>query len=822
MNNQINLLIIYFCKRQNLYGLVIDKFLQKNSLTKADLLQDLELITQSRELGNIARKEVFLGKASFAISGDGKELPQAVLGRFFQNGDTRSGYYRDQTFMLANGCLTAQQYFAQVYAHSSLKDEPVSAGRLMSGHFGTPFVDKDGDWLPLKDLKNSTTDISPTAGQMPRLLGLAYASKLYRQNAELHPENNFSRQGNEIAFGTIGNASCAEGLFLETINAGGVLQVPMLVSIWDDEYGISVPNKLQMTKANVSEALSGFQRTEEKEGYEIFRVRGWDYPNLIKTYAQAAKICREQHVPVIVHVTELTQPYGHSSSGSHERYKPAERLEWEKEHDCNAKFEEWLRSENIATNEEIDQAIANGKAKAKEGKDKAWKSYQNELKDDKAKTIALLDGLIEVSQHKAKLQKLRDGLGNEMYLLKKHIAQAVKQSLRITLYEEMTPARRELMDWNNKVRLITHEHFSGSLNNTAKDSVMNVKTVAPEYSENSELVDGYQVINKFFDLKFAEDPRIFAIGEDVGFIGDVNQGLAGLQEKYGDLRLTDTGIRETTIIGQGIGAAMRGLKPIAEIQYLDYVLYALQTMSDDLATLQYRTFSQQKAPMIIRTRGHRLQGVWHSGSPIGLLINGLRGIHICTPRSMVQACGMYNTLLKSGDPGLVIECLNGYRLKEQVPDNLSEHTVNLGEIEILREGTDISIITYGAMCRVVMKAAEELAKHDISCEVIDVQTLLPFDRNQQCLESIKKTNRVLFADEDVPGGATAYMMQQVVEKQEAYYYLDSKPKSISSWSHRPAYAVDGDYFSKPNEDDVFDYVYGMMRESDPTKFPELY
>jgi pyruvate/2-oxoglutarate/acetoin dehydrogenase E1 component len=577
-----------------------------------------------------------------------------------------------------------------------------------------------------------------------------------------------------------------------------------------------------MTKSDVSEALSGFQRTDEKEGYEIFRVKGWDYPNLIKTYAQATKICREQHIPVIVHVTELTQPYGHSSSGSHERYKSKERLDWERAHDCNDKYESWLLNENIATQEEIDQAIANGKALAKLGRDKAWKSFQNELKDDKALTISLLDNLIEVSQHKAKLQTLRDGLGNEMYLLKKHIAQAVKQALRITLYEEKSATRKELMDWNNKIRLITHEHFSGSLNNTYKDSAMNVKIVPAEYSDNSESVDGYLVINKFFDLKLAEDPRLFAIGEDVGFIGDVNQGFAGLQEKYGDLRVTDTGIREATIMGQGIGAAMRGLKPIVEIQYLDYILYALQTMSDDLATLQYRSFSQQKAPLIVRTRGHRLQGVWHSGSPIGLLINGLRGIHICAPRSMVQACGMYNTLLKSGDPGLVIECLNGYRLKESVPDNLNEHTVNLGEIEVLQEGTDITIITYGAMCRVVMTASEELAKHNISCEVIDVQTLLPFDRNQQCLESIKKTNRVLFADEDVPGGATAYMMQQVVEKQEAYYYLDSKPKSISSWSHRPAYAVDGDYFSKPNEDDVFDYVYGMMRESNPEKFPELF
>lgn len=802
--------------------MVTDKFLQKYSLTKEDLLQDLELISQSREIGNLARKEVFLGKASFSVSGDGKELPQAVLSRYFQNGDIRSGYYRDQTILLANKTLSAQQFFAQVYAHSSLKDEPVSAGRLMSGHFGTTFLDKDGDWLPLKDMKNSTTDISPTAGQMPRLLGLAYASKLYRQNPALHTENNFSREGNEVAFGTIGNASCAEGLFFETVNAGGVLQVPMLISIWDDDYGISVPNHLQMTKSDVSEALSGFQRTDEKEGYEIFRVKGWDYPNLIKTYAQATKICREQHIPVIVHVTELTQPYGHSSSGSHERYKSKERLDWERAHDCNDKYESWLLNENIATQEEIDQAIANGKALAKLGRDKAWKSFQNELKDDKALTISLLDNLIEVSQHKAKLQTLRDGLGNEMYLLKKHIAQAVKQALRITLYEEKSATRKELMDWNNKIRLITHEHFSGSLNNTYKDSAMNVKIVPAEYSDNSESVDGYLVINKFFDLKLAEDPRLFAIGEDVGFIGDVNQGFAGLQEKYGDLRVTDTGIREATIMGQGIGAAMRGLKPIVEIQYLDYILYALQTMSDDLATLQYRSFSQQKAPLIVRTRGHRLQGVWHSGSPIGLLINGLRGIHICAPRSMVQACGMYNTLLKSGDPGLVIECLNGYRLKESVPDNLNEHTVNLGEIEVLQEGTDITIITYGAMCRVVMTASEELAKHNISCEVIDVQTLLPFDRNQQCLESIKKTNRVLFADEDVPGGATAYMMQQVVEKQEAYYYLDSKPKSISSWSHRPAYAVDGDYFSKPNEDDVFDYVYGMMRESNPEKFPELF
>lgn len=802
--------------------MVTDKFLQKYSLTKEDLLRDLEIISESRELASLARKEVFLGKASFAVSGDGKELAQIALARNFQPGDHRSGYYRDQTLMRAMGGVTPQQFFAQVYAHSSLKDEPVSAGRLMNGHFGTAYLDKDGDWLPMVDLKNSTTDISPTAAQMPRLLGLAYASKLYKNNPNLNGENKFSRNGNEVAFGTIGNASTSEGIFFETVNAGGVLQVPMLISVWDDDYGISVPSHLQTTKSSISEVLSGFQRTEEKDGYEIFQVKGWDYPNLVKTYAQATKICREQHVPVIVHVTEMTQPFGHSSSGSHERYKTKERLQWEKDRDCNTLYEKWLLNEGIATLSEIEEAIENGKISAKDGRDKAWKAYQNELKTDKKTTLTLLEDLISVSQNKALLQPLRDNLGNEIYLLKKHIAETVKKALRLTLYDQATEERQRLLDWNNKIRLITHEHFSGSLYNTQKDSAMHVKSVKAEYSENSESLDGYQILNKFFDKKFEEDPRVFAFGEDVGFIGDVNQGMAGLQEKYGDLRVTDTGIRETTIIGQGIGTAMRGLKPIAEIQYLDYILYAIQTMSDDLATLQYRTFSQQKAPLIIRTRGHRLQGVWHSGSPIGLLINGLRGIHICAPRNMVQAAGIYNTLLKSGDPGLVIECLNGYRKKEIVPDNLKDYTVPLGEVEVLREGTDVTIITYGAMCHIVTAAAEELQKHNISCEVIDVQTLLPFDRNQHCLESIKKTNRVLFADEDVPGGATAYMMQQVVEKQEAYYHLDSKPKSISSWSHRPAYAVDGDYFSKPNEDDVFDFVYGMMRESNPDKFPELY
>ena len=799
-----------------------NKFLQKHSLTKEDLLRDLETISESRELGILGRKEVFLGKASFSISGDGKELAQVVLARNFCPGDIRSGYYRDQTMMLSMGNLTSQQFFAQVYAHSNIEHEPVTGGRLMNGHFGTSFLDENGDWLSIKDLKNSTVDISPTAAQMPRLLGLAYASKLYRNNPELQGENLFSRQGNEVAWGTIGNASTAEGVFFETINAAGVLQVPMVISVWDDGYGISVPNKYQMVKGNISEILSGFQRTNDQPGFEIITVKGWDYPGLVEAYAKANDIARKEHVPVLVHVTDMTQPFGHSSSGSHERYKSKERLQWEKDFDCILHYQNWLIDNQIATQEEVNLATETGHKNALRGKQEAWKAYQNDLKDDKIKTIALLDQLMSESKHKSKIQALRDKLGNELYLIKKHIAKTLKLALRYTVDEAELKSRLEILAWNATYRNETHEHFSGSLYNTKKDSALNVPEVLPQYSDNSKSVDGYLVINKFFDTKFKQDPRIFTFGEDVGLIGDVNQGLVGLQEKYGELRVTDTGIRETTIIGQGIGCAQRGLKPVAEIQYLDYVLYALQTMSDDLATIQYRTFSQQKAPLIIRTRGHRLQGVWHSGSPIGLLINGLRGIHICTPRNMVQAAGIYNTLLNSGDPGLVIECLNGYRLKERLPDNIGDYTVPLGKVDFLKEGTDITIITYGSMCKIVMKATEELEQYGIKCEVIDVQTLLPFDLANDCLKSIKKTNRVLFADEDVPGGATAYMMQQVIENQKAYYHLDSKPKSITSWAHRPAYAVDGDYFSKPNEDDVFDYVYGMMRESDPDKYPELY
>lgn len=793
----------------------------KISISKKEALSDFQLAIESREASMIGRKEVFMGKAKFGIFGDGKELPQIALAKYFKNGDWRSGYYRDQTFMMAIGQLSTQQFFAQLYAHTNVDAEPASAGRMMNGHFGTRYLNDKGEWLTQTDKKNSSSDISPTAGQMPRLLGLAYASKLYRNNKELSNFNDFSIDGNEVAFGTIGNASTSEGHFWETMNAAGVLQVPMVMSVWDDGYGISVPQKYHTVKESISEALSGFQKTKDKPGFEILTVKGWDYPALLNTYKKAIDLSRKNHIPCLVHVVEVTQPQGHSTSGSHERYKPKERLEWEKEHDCILKMREWIISEKIASKDELDDLEKSAKAEAKKARDLAWKAYSSEIKQEVQEVNSLIGKAGVSSKMKSEIDKISLELGNELNPEKSHIIRSAKKALRI-LRNENSQEKTTLLSWLKNQEDTYQRQFSSHLYSQSKDSALNIENNPATYSDSSELVDGREVLNACFDSILKKDPRVFAIGEDVGKIGDVNQGFAGLQEKYGDLKVTDTGIRETTIIGQGIGSAIRGLRPITEIQYLDYLLYAIQTLSDDLATLQYRTFGGQKAPLIIRTRGHRLEGVWHSGSPMGMILNSLRGIFVLTPRNMTQAAGFYNTLLASDDPALVIESLNGYRLKERVPDNLSEFQLALGVPEILKEGSDATIVTYGSTCRVVMEAANQLSSEGINVEVIDAQTLIPFDRPQIISESLRKTNRLVVVDEDVEGGASAFILQQILERDNGYFDLDSKPITITGKDHRAAYGSDGDYFSKPNVETVFDTIYKMMNEVNPDKFPRIY
>jgi len=782
------------------------------------ILADYRLACESREASLLGRKEVFMGKAKFGIFGDGKELAQLAMAKVFRAGDHRSGYYRDQTFMLAIEELTLQQYFAQLYAHTDVEADPASAGRLMNGHFATRMIDENGAFKNLAKLKNSSSDISPTAGQMPRLVGLAYASKLFRNNPELASYKELSNQGNEIAFGTIGNASTSEGLFFEAINAAGVLQVPMLISVWDDDYGISVPSEYQTTKGSISKILAGFQRTSEDKGYEILTVKGWDYQALIQTYERAEKICREEHVPVLVHVTEMTQPQGHSTSGSHERYKPKERLAWEVEHDCNRKFRQSILEKGIASQDELMVIEREAKQTAKLAKETAWKVFNEDIQKEQKPLERILQSAAEESPEVCELLlELRHTLNPLLF----DSMRTAKRSARL-LRNSTSEAKSELQNWIQTSQKANEDRFSSYLYSNSAWSALKVETIAPIYTEKSPLLDGREVLQACFREALKRDPLVLAFGEDVGHIGDVNQGFAGLQQKFGELRVTDTGIRECTIIGQGIGAALRGLRPIAEIQYLDYLLYAIQIMSDDLACLQYRTKGGQKAPLIIRTRGHRLEGVWHAGSPMGMILGALRGIHVLVPRDMTQAAGFYNTMLKSDDPALIIECLNGYRLKERLPENIGEFTIPLGVPEILKEGTDITIVTYGSMCRIVMDAVTALESDGISCEVIDVQTLLPFDINQTIVESIKKTNRVIFADEDVPGGATAFMMQQVLEVQKGYQFLDSTPRTVSAKEHRPAYGSDGDYFSKPNVEDIYDSAYELMSETDPIQFPKIY
>ncbi len=776
---------------------------------KQVVLNDYRVANESRQASLLGRKEVLTGKAKFGIFGDGKELAQIAMAKVFRDGDFRSGYYRDQTFMFATGMSNVKEFFAQLYALPDVEAEPCSAGRSMNGHFGTRSLDENGMWKNLTQMKNSSADISPTAGQMPRLLGLAQASKLYRENPALHEFENFSIKGNEVAFGTIGNASTSEGHFFETINAAGVLQVPMAISIWDDGYGISVHAKYQTTKENISEILKGFQRDENGEGYEIFRVKGWDYVALCETYEKAIAICREKHIPVMIHVQEMTQPQGHSTSGSHERYKSKERLEWEANYDCIKKFREWIISSAIASAEDLDAIESDAKKYVRDCQKEIWEAFNQPIKRELSEVTALLENLASTSAYGNQILEISNKLKSTSDAIRRDIFSAIRKSLRITRSEDSN-ARRDLAIWLNQQEHENFDRYNSKLFNDTEHSAMNVQEVKAVYSENAPMMDGREVVQACFDAAFARDPRVVAFGEDVGKIGDVNQGFAGLQEKYGEIRISDTGIREATIIGQGIGLAMRGLRPIAEIQYLDYLLYGLQTMSDDLATLSWRTKGGQKAPLIVRTRGHRLEGIWHSGSPIGMILHSLRGVHVLVPRNMTQAAGFYNTLLKADEPALVIECLNGYRLKEQLPDNIGEFTVPLGKPEILKEGSDITIVSYGSTLRIAEEAIAELEQMGVSVELIDVQTLLPFDIHHVIVDSLKKTNRILFLDEDVPGGATSYMMQQVLEVQKGYYYLDAAPRTLSAKAHRPAYGTDGDYFSKPSADDVVEVVLEML------------
>ena len=791
------------------------------SIPVTEILDDYFLVCESREASLMGRKEVFMGKAKFGIFGDGKELAQVAMAKAFKNGDFRSGYYRDQTFMMAVGQLTTQQFFAQLYAHTDLTADPSSAGRLMNSHFATRYLNEKGEWKTQTDMKNSSSDISCTAGQMPRLLGLAYASKLYRLNPALKNFEDFSLDGNEVAWGTIGNASTSEGHFFETMNAAGVLQVPMVISIWDDEYGISVPARYHTIKSDISKALAGLQRSGDEKGFEIIIVKGWEYEKLVQAYKLAGKIAREEHVPVMVHVKEMTQPQGHSTSGSHERYKSKERLKWEDDFDCIKKFREWILENELATADQLNKLEARAKEKTKNDKNEAWKEYIASIREDLKSANDLLLKASGVSPKGTEISKISQQLVKTLNPLKADVVKAVKHALYL-LRGEKHEERQFLINWLRKKEALYTSQYSSHLYSESEHSALKVAEVKPAYASEDHVVDGREVLQAFFDAAFTRDPRIFAIGEDVGQIGDVNQGFAGLQAKHGELRVTDTGIRETTIIGQGIGAAMRGLRPIAEVQYLDYLIFTLQTLADDLATLQYRTKGGQKAPVIIRTRGHRLEGVWHSGSPMSMILGSLRGIYLLVPRNMTKAAGFYNTLLDSDDAAIVIECLNGYRLKEKLPVNIGDIKVPLGVPEVIREGSDATIVTYGSMCRIVMEAAQQLDGYGISCEVIDVQTLMPFDLHHSIVESLKKTSRVIFADEDVPGGASAYMMQKVLEEQDGYRYLDSAPVTIASKEHRPAYGSDGDYFSKPNVETVFDKVYGLMAEADPKKYPEVF
>ncbi len=787
---------------------------------KNEVLSDFRVVVTSRETSLLGRKEVLTGKAKFGIFGDGKELAQIALAKSFEHGDWRSGYYRDQTWMMALGELTVEQFFAQLYANPDQKEEPMSAGRQMNGHYATRTQDENGNWLDQTQRYNSSADGSPTAAQMPRSLGLALASKLYRANDELEDYTIFSNKGNEVSFVSIGDASTSEGLFWETLNAAGVQRVPLAISVWDDGYGISVPKKYQTTKESISEITKGFQVDEEGRGFDIYVCEGWNYPKLVETYKRGIEKIRKTHIPALFHIIEVTQPQGHSTSGSHERYKTAERMQWEKDFDCIKKMSEWIIESKIATQEELTEIQNEARHHALGSKTVAWKKFSQPLKEEINELIELLNNTSEDTGNSEFIQSSILNLQSTIDPVRKDIIKTAKKFL-LNFRGEDFSSLNELKTWLKTFQEKYQQTYSSHLHSETDKNALKVEVVPAEYSDDSKTLNGFEILNNAFDAIFTKYPNAVAFGEDVGKIGDVNQGFVGIQEKYGENRIFDTGIREATIMGQGIGLALRGFRPIAEIQYLDYLLYGLQPLSDDLACLQYRTKGIQKAPLIVRTRGHRLEGIWHTGSPMGMIINSLRGMYVCVPRNMVQAAGMYNTLLQSDEPALVIECLNGYRLKERLPNNIADFTVPLGIPEVIKQGDDVTLVTYGSCVRIAEEAMVQLEEAGISVELIDVQTLLPFDINHTIIESIKKTNRVVFLDEDVPGGASAYMFQKVFEEQQAFRWLDSEPKTITAKPHRTAYGTDGDYFGKPNAEEIFEVIYGMMSEVDPGTYPGL-
>lgn len=782
------------------------------SISHTEIIKDFETCCISREVSLIGRREVLTGKAKFGIFGDGKEVPQVAMAKAFKKGDFRSGYYRDQTFAFALNISTIEAFFAQLYADTD--NDPHSGGRQMNAHFATPFFDEQGEWLPQKSMYNNASGISPTAGQMARALGLALASKKYRHSEVIDKTNSFSDNGNEVCFCTIGDASTSEGVFWETMNAAGVLRVPLAVSVWDDGYGISVPIEYQTTKGSISEVLEGFRLNEKGEGIEIYKAKAWDYASLVKLYIEGIASMRESHIPALFHIQEVTQPQGHSTSGSHERYKSKERLDWEREHDCILQMERWMIEMGIATEAECKEVRAQAKKIAKDARDRAWKAYNNpnqvKLRELKAIYTKLVQEAPAIAEMQTELNKLLNPLLSETL-------QIARRTLFASIGVE-SPAKKELENWVKTAQATGHKRYHTGLYSNSNKSALRIPHILPKYAEDAPLKNGFEILNNFFDHAFEQNPTLFAFGEDVGQIGDVNQGFAGLQKKYGEERIFDTGIREWTIMGQAIGMAMRGLRPIAEIQYLDYLVYGLSPLTDDLATLRYRSNNIQQAPAIIRTRGHRLEGIWHAGSQMGMLLHALRGMYMLVPRNMTQAAGFYNTLLQSDDPALVIECLNGYRLKERLPENIGEYTIPLGVPEILEAGSDVTLVTYGSCVRVAQEGIDMLKKHNISVELIDIQTLLPFDLEHLIVASLKKTNRVVFLDEDVPGGATAYMMHEVLEKQGGYRYLDSPPATLTAKPHRPPYGSDGDYFSKPNPEDVFEVIFKMMHEAEPYRF----
>lgn len=778
---------------------------------REEVLKDYKTVCISREASLLGRKEVLTGKAKFGIFGDGKEVAQVAMAKFFMPGDFRSGYYRDQTFIFASGIGTVEQFFAQLYADPDIKNDPFSAGRQMNAHFATKFVDENGEWLSLVDKKNVSSDIAPTSGQMPRALGLAFASKAFREIDNLKEFSSLSNNGDEICFCTIGDASTSEGHFWETMNAAGVLQVPLAVFVWDDGYGISVPKKYQTTKSSISDALSGFQKEDDTNGINIYKLKGWDYAGMCEILEHAIKNIRETHTPALFHVEELTQPQGHSTSGSHERYKSTERLEWEREWDGKKQMHDWILTNALASEEELENIENESKEFVKQSRDNAWAKYTIPIKEEVSKAIQLLQNFSPSQENK----KLVQGIINDLTTLRDPMRKDVMKALSTLAMHTPESESNSLAEVNHFLADLKEKNaqlFNSDLYNEGPKSALKVKVTDLQFDEDAPLLNGFEVLNKYFDELFAHNKKVIAFGEDLGHIGDVNQGFNGLQEKYGAERIFDTGIRELTIMGQAIGLALRGLRPIAEIQYLDYLLFGLQPLSDDVCTTHFRTKGQQSVPVIIRTRGHRLEGIWHSGSPMGVIINALRGMYLCVPRNMTQALGMYNTLLRGNDPGIIIECLNGYRLKEKLPSNLLEYTVPLGVTEIIKEGSDITMVSYGSTLRIVQEAAIELDKLNISCEIIDVQTLLPFDISHQILQSLKKTNRIVFIDEDVPGGGTAYMFNKVMEEQGGYRWLDVSPRTISAKAHRPSYGSDGDYFSKPNREDIMQVAIDMMKE----------